>query len=119
MRISDWSSDVCSSDLRRRDRHGPRDVGTLGVGQVIGRALDAAELREDWLSQLAKAFEPVLAERAGLSFPSYRVTCGFPSKGGELGKKKRVRGQCWSAEASDDQHAEISIRSEEHTSELP
>src|SRR3546814_18610569 len=78
---------------RRRDRHGPRDVGTLGVGQVIGRALDAAELREDSLSQLAKAFEHVLAARAGLSFPSYRVTCGLPSTGGDLGKKKRVHGQ--------------------------
>src|SRR3546814_6149447 len=25
MRISDWSSDVCSSDLARRDSHGPLD----------------------------------------------------------------------------------------------
>lgn len=77
---------------------------------MTGRAqVDAASLREDWLSQLAKAFEPVLADRAGLSFPPYRVTCGFPSKGGELGKKTRTRGQCWSASASDDQHAEIFI----------
>lgn len=77
----------------------------------MSRALDrsAAALREDWLSQLARAFEPIMADRAGLDFPPYRVTCGFPSKGGELGKKTRVRGQCWSAEASDDQHAEIFI----------
>jgi hypothetical protein len=77
---------------------------------VTGRAqVDAAELREDWLSQLAKAFESVIADRAGVSFPPYRVTCGFPSKGGELGKKTRTRGQCWSASASEDQHAEIFI----------
>src|SRR3546814_6467637 len=28
MRISDWSSDVCSSDLSRRDRSGARGVTT-------------------------------------------------------------------------------------------
>jgi hypothetical protein len=37
------------------------------------------------------------------------VTCGFPSKGGELGAKTRVRGQCWSPEASADLHAESFI----------
>lgn len=67
----------------------------------------AAALREDWLVQLARAMEPVIAARAGVSFPSYRVTCGFPSKGGELGRKTRVRGQCWAASASEDLHAEI------------
>jgi len=66
-------------------------------------------LREHWLRQLAALMEPIIAERAGVSFPPYRVTCGFPSKGGELGKKTRVRGQCWSAAASEDRHAEIFI----------
>src|SRR3546814_3382937 len=61
---------------RRRDRHGPRDVGTLGVGQVIGRALDAAELREDWLSQLAKArSEEHTSELQSLMRISYAVFC--------------------------------------------
>jgi hypothetical protein len=69
----------------------------------------AEALREDWLSQLARLMQPIIAERTGASFPPYRVTCGFPSKGGMLGKKTRVRGQCWSAAASDDQHAEIFI----------
>src|SRR3546814_2683359 len=40
MRISDWSSDVCSSDLRAVDlqRHGP------DVGAALGRGADAGPL---------------------------------------------------------------------------
>jgi hypothetical protein len=67
------------------------------------------KLREDWLNQLANAFMAEIVERCGLSFPPVRVTCGFPSRGGEMGGKSRVRGQCWSAEASEDNHAEIFI----------
>ena len=37
------------------------------------------------------------------------MTCGFPSRGGELGKKSLTRGQCWPAVASEDNHAEIFI----------
>src|SRR3546814_11052137 len=49
MRISDWSSDVCSSDLNagrpknddaRIDRQ--RDVG--GIGRIVGRALVEADV---------------------------------------------------------------------------
>jgi hypothetical protein len=72
-------------------------------------AASAIRLREDWLNQLAAAFMVEMTERCGLTFPPVRVTCGFPSRGGEMGGKTRVRGQCWSAEASDDNHAEIFI----------
>lgn len=65
--------------------------------------------REAWLAGLAAAFQPVLEDRAALTFPPYRVTCGFPSKGGEMGRKTRVRGQCWAAIASEDRHAEIFV----------
>src|SRR3546814_21022758 len=37
MRISDWSSDVCSSDLQRVDPQGPFDV------RIVHRAQDAVE----------------------------------------------------------------------------
>lgn len=70
---------------------------------------NAARLREEWLATLAELFRPAIEDRAGVTFPSFRVTCGFPSRGGEMGGKTRVRGQCWSAEASDDRHAEIFI----------
>lgn len=72
-------------------------------------APNAIRLREDWLNQLAAAFMVEMTERCGLVFPPVRVTCGFPSRGGEMGGKTRVRGQCWAAEASEDQHAEIFI----------
>src|SRR3546814_18833312 len=45
MRISDWSSDVCSSDLLRHRFHiqGVRQIGDrLGDGSVAGIALDPA-----------------------------------------------------------------------------
>jgi hypothetical protein len=66
-------------------------------------------LREEWLNQLAAAFMAHMTDTQGLAFPPVRVTCGFPSRGGEMGGKTRVRGQCWSAEASEDAHAEIFI----------
>lgn len=65
--------------------------------------------REEWLTGLALAMLPVIGDRAKLAFPPFRITCGFPSRGGELGKKKRTRGQCWSAAASGDKHAEIFV----------
>src|SRR3546814_997136 len=38
MRISDWSSDVCSSDLMRRGSPYPRGFGTVLLLQRIGHA---------------------------------------------------------------------------------
>jgi len=67
------------------------------------------QVREAWLLGLAVEFMREIEERCGLTFPPIRVTCGFPSKGGEMGRRTRVRGQCWSAEASEDRHAEIFI----------
>src|SRR3546814_18706904 len=69
MRISDWSSDVCSSDLDRRNR---RDGGDLRVG----RAADAigaggghrARLYFGLNRQFHPPFAPELVE--GLSFTS-------------------------------------------------
>lgn len=69
----------------------------------------ATDGREAWLKTLARWMVPVLERRAGVEIPAYRITCGFPSRGGELGRKTRVRGQAWSAEASGDSHAEIFV----------
>lgn len=63
-------------------------------------------LREDWLSQLAKLVQPFMETSCKLEFPDFRVSCGFPSRGGKSGK---VVGECWSAAASSDRHAEIFI----------
>src|SRR3546814_8364852 len=41
MRISDWSSDVCSSDLQRRiDRHAAADALALSAFDAVGRKDD-------------------------------------------------------------------------------
>lgn len=69
---------------------------------------DVIRLREAWLLKLAELMQPAMIGAARLEFPQYRVTCGFPSRGG-LAKKKRVVGQCWSAKASSDRHAEIFV----------
>src|SRR3546814_13256606 len=39
MRISDWSSDVCSSDLCQRDRHASRMGRKAGVSACFGVSL--------------------------------------------------------------------------------
>lgn len=70
---------------------------------------NTARLREEWLANLAALFLPEIEARAGVKVPAFRVTCGFPSRGGELGGKSVVRGQCWTPEASGDAHAEIFI----------
>ena len=78
--------------------------------KIAGKADTAIELREEWLATLATAILLEIKDRCpSLIFPSVRVTCGFPSRGGELGRSKRAAGQCWAAEASEDKHAEIFI----------
>lgn len=63
--------------------------------------------REDWLVELATRLE-ALFKQHGATLPKYRVTCGFPSKGG-LSAKNRTVGQCWSPKASADNTTEIII----------
>jgi hypothetical protein len=63
--------------------------------------------REQWLVALAKKLEKLFKEQ-GHELPAYRVTCGFPSKGG-LAVANRTIGQCWYAEASADDTTEIII----------
>src|SRR3546814_7912652 len=47
MRISDWSSDVCSSDLQGSER-GERRIDVDRLGKLVGRtALDDARSRKD------------------------------------------------------------------------
>lgn len=74
--------------------------------------MDTIKLREAWLTKLAAAMLPEIKRLAGadLDFGKYRVSCGFPSRGGEMGRKGTVvTGQCWSSEASADRHSEIFI----------
>jgi hypothetical protein len=66
------------------------------------------QTREQWLNS-ASAHLRTLFEAVGETVPTkVRASCGFPSKGA-LGARNRTVGQCWSAVASADSHAEIFI----------
>src|SRR3546814_2179720 len=92
MRISDWSSDVCSSDLRTGDLKG-----------VEGMEQDN---RESWLNRVARGMAP-LFEALDAPLPSrVRVAIGFTSRGA----KGKAIGECWDNRLSADGHFEIFIR---------
>src|SRR3546814_9108084 len=71
MRISDWSSDVCSSDLRRVDALGKRDPAaerrSEQDGERQGEAVDQAGQRQEYPRQVGKS-GACGGEAHGLSF---------------------------------------------------
>lgn len=56
--------------------------------------------REAWLQAAIAQATPTF-EQHGYIVPDVRVSCGWPVRGG-LGKKRRVLGECWTADASAD-----------------
>ena len=65
--------------------------------------------REEWLTELALLMAPILEARTQNPLPPFRVSCSWPSRHGMPTARGYVRGQCWSASASSDGHAEIFI----------
>src|SRR3546814_8412289 len=109
MRISDWSSDVCSSDLRQPRRgKGHRDAATHRARPDDGRAGDGPCGSGGEPGRLTLGEEDV-PERAGLTTRRERRE-RVPITRDSLVEGKRHR-------AFDQGHAG-SRRSEEHTSEL-
>lgn len=51
--------------------------------------------REHWLEECGQRIKPRLEEIVKKKMPKFRISCGFPSRGG-LSTKKPVIGQCWS-----------------------
>src|SRR3546814_6202103 len=97
MRISDWSSDVCSSDLSRRMAKKPL-IGSLNRAFITSP--DAQVARRLIFSREAS--------QSPVEPPSlYRVPTArsFPSCATALNRRGRTLASCWR-------------RSEEHTSEL-
>src|SRR3546814_5044153 len=90
MRISDWSSDVCSSDLRW--------VAALRAGLAAGAAVVAAALR--WASDLDRNAVTFVALSGVFPRTSMRPPC----------LRKAVRSAAMVSL--------VRLRSEEHTSEL-
>src|SRR3546814_9874732 len=111
MRISDWSSDVCSSDLQRRD--GTQADGAQAVLQPLraGAVLDAAE------SASGDVGAGVLALRRKVALPLDRT---LEAAGHRLRRQWLQAAEAGGGEvARDAAHAQaIAARSEEHTSEL-
>src|SRR3546814_2252155 len=110
MRISDWSSDVCSSDLRaggvrRMVRVGERQGQELaaefvGLHDLCRHHLHAGCSRGDVLLHLGSLLELVAQ--------ADQLSRGAAERGGHVGlvaRSELVRDQC-------------DLRSEEHTSEL-
>src|SRR3546814_7864145 len=113
MRISDWSSEVCSSDLR----HSSSATSYIRVKKVVGIAVSRVGLVEaesfgsdpQQVSAVAgrRQIDPVLAQ----------VLCGFrlgPLLVSRIGGIPEEPRGCGEAEGT----LEREIRSEEHTSEL-
>src|SRR3546814_8367365 len=90
MRISDWSSDVCSSDLQRENRQDPRQVV---VDRIEGRAAHANSSEDN----------------------RRRVSMVNGSVGPQASKKVT---SCLRAPSSFHLRSRWMTRSEEHTSEL-
>src|SRR3546814_6926450 len=110
MRISDWSSDVCSSDLVRVDRD--EDVG-LGRARQLRAAVERDE-------HVLVARQVGLQAGRGVDLPGQLAADGksdvlltataLADRAGILATVARIDGH--------DQRAHAGARSEEHTSEL-
>src|SRR3546814_8738016 len=109
MRISDWSSDVCSSDLRLHRRH--------GLAQAPD---DAEEMRQ----HLEETHHRQLADRkaARQAFGGHQLAAdpreAHASAGLLLQRRHQPGTELVARRLAGDQEDERPLRSEEHTSEL-
>src|SRR3546814_7875948 len=106
MRISDWSSDVCSSDLRQRGRgDGVEAVDTRDLLDHIGRAVHVA----------APARHRDVPRRPGLDREAERFENGLLAFGRNRDAAERLGER---RVVGDRPRLDRRGRSEEHTSEL-
>src|SRR3546814_1568130 len=100
MRISDWSSDVCSSDLLRLAATTAIDDGHIALDEVVDiTAILTVETAEATLEQIA--------DRNGLT--EYLLT---------VAKNLKAVATRWLELSPEDRAEWDDLRSEEHTSEL-
>lgn len=64
--------------------------------------------REHWLLEAAKRIQPLIEEHAGREMPKYRLSVGWPSRGG-LAVRRPVIGQCWQGIVSPEGFSELFI----------
>src|SRR3546814_9457223 len=131
MRISDWSSDVCSSDLperdgafeRRRQQHPPqptppvtRQDGENENFTLVGHA--PAEDEPDRLGRRRVALDGEVSERAPhRQEAADRIRCPRPVAGAR-GHGTGLQGCCDARVDRQERHESQGRRSEEHTSEI-
>src|SRR3546814_5572427 len=66
MRISDWSSDGCSSDLENRRESGGDDLGTLiATGQIDGRPISDFETMSYYIIVATAGHDTTSSSTAG------------------------------------------------------
>src|SRR3546814_8422703 len=107
MRISDWSSDVCSSDLDSRSRSSP-PVPRAALDALLGDAASGNPIRRAmWLDELDRRLSPLLP-------PSLAAHARLANVDGDR-LVYLVDSPVWHARL---RLASNELRSEEHTSEL-
>src|SRR3546814_2849500 len=113
MRISDWSSDVCSSDLRVRRGAVDRDPELVGIGGRVEDALHTQNQEKHRPQQDGTAQHPVYH---GFSPVFRRQGCGMGKESAiySIGSAAKVR----SIQPPPRTRLSSVARSEEHTSEL-
>src|SRR3546814_9107941 len=105
MRISDWSSDVCSSDLPARQRGGDflLDIALPSFGIALAMHPDTDRDQDDRGEERTKAF----SELARCPADPYKIGCHKPGQP-PCGKSRNPAAMAIAHH----------VRSEEHTSEL-
>src|SRR3546814_7447806 len=119
MRISDWSSDVCSSDLRTQDRHGAwtprRESSTFVIALHRQKRGYIGRQRLPWTGNRVVSREHRPPD--GLADRTFSHSCHFVLSGNGVDLADALVEFLLSG--SLDKHVEAVIaRSEEHTSEL-
>src|SRR3546814_9734629 len=111
MRISDWSSDVCSSDLLRRENGVPARLARCRHGRQRA-AMKTMVKRNDLVGAVATHLAPFARQLDG----------AFVGFGTAIGKEDAIEARC-TGQAFGQLHRGLVVksrrrRSEEHTSEL-
>src|SRR3546814_10933961 len=100
MRISDWSSDVCSSDLNGLTIRDKRNICLATVGHVDAAVKDDAEAIANLFAAAPDLFNALEQARAALPDAWAAVKCGVPREvieiiNAALAKAMPVKPRVW------------------------